>query len=159
MKSGRTGSLQSETGMEDELPDLTELLDAANSTPVKLDAGADAVDTRAKDHDVSCLKGEIMGVAPVGQVQVIRLGRPLGRNCVDLLHHWTDPQFLTQLPNSQLCAEGKGSETQALRAGYWIEVGPQGRDERGKCPRTRVQSLQSSTSRHPPPRPRPHHHL
>ena len=35
--------------MKDELGDLSQLLDTAHGTPVKLDAGADTVDARAKD--------------------------------------------------------------------------------------------------------------
>lgn len=52
-------------------------------------------------------KGEVMGGAPVCQVQIVCLGWPLGCNCVDLFHCWADPPFLTQLANSQLCAKGE----------------------------------------------------
>lgn len=97
--------------MKNELLDLSELPDAAHSTPVKLHAGADTVDARAKDQDMRCSKGEVMGGAPVGQVQVIGLGWPLGCNRVNLFHRWADPQFLTQLANGQLCAKGEGWET------------------------------------------------
>lgn len=65
-----------------------------------------------------CSKGEVMGFTPVCQVQVICLGGPFSCNCVNLFHCWADPQFLTQLANSQLCAEGEGSETQSLGVGY-----------------------------------------
>lgn len=85
--------------------DLPELLDAAHSTPVKLNAGANPVDARAKDQDVRCPKVEVMGGAPVRQVQVICLGWPLSCNGIDLFHRWADSQFLTQLPNSQLGAK------------------------------------------------------
>lgn len=77
--------------MEDWFLDLSELLDAAHSTPVKLDAGADTVDARAEDQDVRRSKGEVMGGAPVRQVQVICLGWPLGCHGVDLFHCWADP--------------------------------------------------------------------
>lgn len=100
-----------ENGVRHELPDLPELLDAAHGTPVELDAGADAVDARAEDQDVRRPKGEVMGGAPVRQVQVVRLSWPLGCNRVDLLHRRADPQLLTQLANSQLCAKGKRTET------------------------------------------------
>lgn len=89
--------------------DLPELLDATHSTPVKLNARANPVDARAQDQDVRGPKVEVMGTAPVCQVQVICLGRPLSCNSVDLFHCWADPQFLTQLPNSQLCAKGTES--------------------------------------------------
>jgi hypothetical protein len=98
----RTGELP-----ENRASDLPELLDATHSTPIKLNTGANPVDTRAKDQDVRCPKVEVMGVAPVCQVQVICLGWPLSCNCVNLFHRWADPQFLTQLPNSQLCAKGR----------------------------------------------------
>lgn len=75
--------------------DLPELLDAAYSTPVKLNTGADPVDARAKDQDVRCSKVEVMGVAPVCQVQVIGLCWPLSRNGINLFHRWANPQFLT----------------------------------------------------------------
>lgn len=80
-----------ENHTKDELGDLSQLLDAAHGTPVKLDAGADTVDARAKDQDVRCSKAEVMRSAPVRQVQVICLGRPLSGNCVNLLHCWADP--------------------------------------------------------------------
>lgn len=98
----RTGKLP-----EKRASDLPELLDATHSTPIKLNAGANPVDARAKDQDVRCPKVEVMCVAPVCQVQVICLGRPLSCNCVNLFHCWADPQFLPQLPNSQLCAKGR----------------------------------------------------
>lgn len=74
--------------------DLAQLLDAAHSTPVELDTGADAVDARAKHQDVGRSEVEVMGGAPVRQVQVIGLRRPFGRNRVDLFHRWADAQFL-----------------------------------------------------------------
>lgn len=74
--------------------DLPELLDAAHSTPVELNTRADAVHARAKDQDMWCPEGEVMGVAPVRQIQVISLGWPLSCNRVDLFHCWADPQFL-----------------------------------------------------------------
>lgn len=101
---GGTGKLG-----EKRATDLPELLDATHCTPVKLHARANPVDARAKDQDVRCPKVEVMGIAPVRQVQVICLGWPLGCNCVNLFHCWADPQFLTQLPNSQLCAKGTES--------------------------------------------------
>lgn len=100
-----------ENSVRDELPDLPELLDAAHGTPVELDAGADTVDARAKDQDVRRPKGEVVGGAPVRQVQVVRLRWPLRGHCVNLFHRWADPQLLTQLANSQLCAKGKRTET------------------------------------------------
>lgn len=58
-------------------------------------------------------EGEVMGGAPVGQVQIVGLGWPLGRNRVDLFHRRADPLFLPQLANGQLRAEGEeGSETE-----------------------------------------------
>lgn len=134
-----SGAEQSSRGnrMRDQLPDLPELLDAAHGTPVELDAGADTVDAGAKDQDVRRPKGEVMGGAPVGQVQVVRLSWPLSCNCVNLFHRWADPQFLTQLANSQLCAKGKRTETEALGEGYRLSSGgrSQGRGHRGKYPR------------------------
>lgn len=97
--------------MNDWLSDLSELLDAAHGTPVKLDAGTNTVDARAEDQDMGRSKGEVMGGAPIRQVQVICLGRPLSCNCVDLFHRWADPLFLTQLANSQLCAKREEAET------------------------------------------------
>lgn len=42
-----------------------------------------------------CSKVEVMGVAPVCQVQVIGLCWPLSRNGINLFHRWANPQFLT----------------------------------------------------------------
>lgn len=139
MGGRQSGAEQSgrENRMRDQLPDLSELLDAAHGTPVELDAGADTVDAGAKDQDVRRPKGEVMGGAPVGQVQVVRLSWPLSCNCVNLLHRWADPQFLTQLANSQLGAKGKGTETWSLGEGYRLSRGgrSQSRGHRGKHPR------------------------
>lgn len=111
--------------------DLSKLPDAAHSTPVKLNAGAYTVDARAKDQDMRRSKGEVVRGSPVRQVQIICLGWPLSCNCVNLFHCRADPQFLTQLANSQLCAkEEEGSKLYALGVGYRLRS--QDRDLRGK---------------------------
>lgn len=87
-------------------PNLAELLDAAHGTPVKLNAAADAVDAGADDHDVGFAEGQVVLGAVVGEVQVVGLGRPLGRHRIDLLHHRQDPQVVPHLPYGQLGAAG-----------------------------------------------------
>lgn len=107
-------------------------------------------------------EGEVMGGAPVGQVQIVGLGWPLGRNRVDLFHRRADPLFLPQLANGQLCAEGEeGSETEpwgVQQGGLCRRVRSWGRERRGRQPRDEGQRppklrgpCTSTKAPHPPP--------
>lgn len=85
---------------------LPELCDAPDRAPVELHAAADAVNARADHHDVLVVEGQVVLCAVVGQVQVVRVGGPFGRHCVNLLHYREDGPIVTQLSNDKLCAVG-----------------------------------------------------
>eukprot|EP00754_Rhynchopus_humris_P032218 Rhum_TRINITY_DN15387_c0_g1::Rhum_TRINITY_DN15387_c0_g1_i5::g.154554::m.154554 len=63
---------------------------AADGTPVELAAASDAVRTAAQHDDAATREVDVVLVAVVGCVQVVRLGRELRSKRVHLLHHRED---------------------------------------------------------------------
>lgn len=66
---------------------LPEFGDTSDGTPIKLHAAADTIDTGADHHDMRLFEAQVVFCAMVGQVQVVRVGGPFSRHCIDLLHH------------------------------------------------------------------------
>ncbi len=89
---------------------LPELCDAPDCTPIKLHTAADAVNARADHHDVLIVEVQVVLRAVVGQVQVVCVGGPFSRHCIDLLHHRQDGPIVTQLSHYKLCAVGGGGK-------------------------------------------------
>ena len=83
---------------------LLDRFEGRDTTPVKLDRAADVVRSGAKhDHTlVPLLKGDVVTVTIVGQVEVIGLGRILCGKSIDLAHHRSDTHTLSQLSDLQL---------------------------------------------------------
>ena len=83
---------------------LLDRLEGRDTTPVKLDRATDVVRSGTKhDHTlVPILKGDIVTMPIVGQVEVIGLGGILRCERIDLAHHRGDTHTLAQLSDLQL---------------------------------------------------------
>lgn len=66
---------------------LPELRDAPDGTPIKFHTAANAVHTRADDHDVLIVEEQVVLCTVVGQVQVVCVGGPFSGHRVNLLHY------------------------------------------------------------------------
>lgn len=93
---------------------LPELCDAPDCTPIKLHAAADAVNARADHHDVLVVEVQVVLCAVVGQVQVVCVGRPFSRHCIDLLHNREDGPIVTQLSHYKLRAVGAKKKKKSI---------------------------------------------
>ena len=62
--------------------------DARHRTPVKLDTAADMIRATPEHHDTFVVKQQVIFIAIVRHVQIVRLGWILGRHCVDLLNKY-----------------------------------------------------------------------
>ncbi len=99
---------------------VAELLEGqggVDAAPVELDRGPDAVRARAEDHDlagtaVAVAERDVVLAAVVGHVEVIRLGRVLGGQGVDLLHGREEAGVLP--PSSDLELRRSGEEGDLL---------------------------------------------
>ena len=69
-----------------------------DGAPVELDRGADPVGTPTQHHEGSGVsRYDVVGRSVVGHVKEIGLRWILCCQCIDLLHHRTDSQFLTPI--------------------------------------------------------------
>ena len=84
----------------------TQCADRTHRTPIELNRRANPVHTRAQYHDAVVLKVQIMLHGVVRCVQVVRLRRELGCDCVDLLHERRDAQLLPSASHGELRAGG-----------------------------------------------------
>src|SRR5436190_2012913 len=74
-----------------------------HTAPVKLNRTADAVRARSKEKHVLTLFGlHVISFSIERQVEIIRLGRVLGCQSVDLPDHWGYPHVLPVSPNNHL---------------------------------------------------------
>lgn len=79
----------------------------SHGAPVELHAASDPVDARAKDQSAVLVKGHIMSGSVVGRVQIVRVSRILGRECVDALDERSDVERFPMSANFGLSCFGR----------------------------------------------------
>ena len=75
---------------------ISKFVDASHSTPVELYATSDAVHARTDHHHVTAREVQVVRVAVVSQVEIVRARRPLRGHGVNLLDDWRDAVVLTK---------------------------------------------------------------
>src|SRR5262249_8371323 len=82
---------------------LSENARRVHTAPVKLNRTADAIRTRSEEKHVLTLFGfHVISFSIERQVEIIRLGRVLGCQSVNLPDHWGYPHVLPVSPNNRL---------------------------------------------------------
>mmetsp|Transcript_12334 Transcript_12334/g.25097 ORF Transcript_12334/g.25097 Transcript_12334/m.25097 type:complete len:618 (+) Transcript_12334:774-2627(+) len=89
------------------LAEAAERADARNGAPVELNRASDAVCPRTEDDGAASLDVNVVFLAMVSHVQVVRLGRVFSGEGVNLLGERHDTEALTEGPNFHLSRVGE----------------------------------------------------
>jgi hypothetical protein len=83
---------------------LSQLSDAANSTPIKLHTASNAINARSKHHCEVAWECQIILHSIVCQEEIVGESRPLSSHSVNLLDAREETKFTASFPHNQLGA-------------------------------------------------------